>query len=62
MTGFTLSPELQGIYRVTTHVPLVHHPTLGLVDFRTMTAVQAEEMIKAGTIYLVRIKKKKAVS
>lgn len=62
MAGFTLSAELQGKYRVNTHLPCLHHPQLGLLDFRTMTSAQADELIAAGTIYLVKIKKRKAVS
>jgi hypothetical protein len=62
MDSFTLSPELQGKYRVHSHLPCLHHPQLGLLDFRTMTCAQADELIAAGTIYLVKIKKKKAVS
>lgn len=62
MEGFKLSAELEGKYKVLTHLPCLHHSQLGLVDFRTMTEEQAEQLIEAGTIYLKRIKKRKAAN
>jgi len=40
----------------------LHHPQMGLVDFRTMTEEQAEQLITAGTEYLVKIRKRKAAN
>jgi len=63
MAGYTLSAELQGRYKVVnTHMPCLEHPQLGRVDFRTMTAEQADALITAGTMYLVKIKKRKAAT
>lgn len=59
MAGFKLSEVLQGKYKVVnTHLPMLHHPKLGLVDFRSITVEQAEALIEAGTDYLVKIKKR----
>ncbi|WP_342645014.1 hypothetical protein [Mucilaginibacter sp. CSA2-8R] len=59
MPGVKISPALKGKYRVVaTELPILHHPLLGRLDFRTMTEAQAEQLIAAGTGYLKKVKKR----
>ena len=52
---FKLSPELVGKFEVVnTDSPLLCS-RIGDVDFRYMTEAQAEQLIKAGTMYLVKL-------
>lgn len=59
--GYTVSPQIEGKFRVIgTTLPTLH-TRIGYVDFRTITIEQAEAMIEAGTEYLERIPAKPSV-
>lgn len=55
---YTLSPAIEGKFEVVnTHLPIIIHPKLGSVDFRTITEEKADELVKVGTRYLVKVEK-----
>ncbi|MNL26538.1 hypothetical protein D3C87_1480670 [compost metagenome] len=56
--SFILSPELEGEYEVVNTASPILHSRIGDIDFRRITKDQAEQLISAGTRYLVRVKKK----
>lgn len=56
--NFILSPALEGEYKVVNTPHPILHSRIGDIDFRRITKDQAEQLISAGTRYLVRVKKK----
>jgi hypothetical protein len=53
---FKLSPAIEGKFTVVnTHLPTLHS-RIGLIDFRTITLNQAEELEKLNCRYLKRVK------
>lgn len=54
---FKLSSELEGKFKVIGTESPILHSRIGEVDFRYMSEAQAERLIKAGTSYLVKVKK-----
>jgi hypothetical protein len=52
-----LNPELKGKYKVVnTDLPVLHS-RIGKIDFRTITEEEAEQLIAAGTSYLIKLNK-----
>lgn len=55
--SFVPSAAIEGKFRVVnTHLPVLHSK-IGKVDFRVITLEQAEQLVEAGTDYLVKVKK-----
>jgi hypothetical protein len=55
MLTFKLSPEIEGKFEVVhTNCPVMHS-RIGYVDFRRITLAQAEELVKAGSEFLVPV-------
>jgi hypothetical protein len=59
---FILSPDLQGKFEVVNTTLPALHSSIGYVDFRTMTLDEADRLVKAGTIFLKAVKKRKIKS
>lgn len=64
---FAPSPHIEGKFKVVKTTFPILHSKIGRLDFRDITLEQAEALVAAGTIYLVRVnptvpRKKKAGS
>jgi hypothetical protein len=56
--NFTPSTTIQGKFEVINTSDPILHSRIGVIDFRLISEAQAEQLVKAGTRYLKKLKVK----